>query len=109
MNPTALSRSSRNFFRAASFLPARWLPPSTRPAEFDYDRRAVEQPFLLGPRVCIGRNLAWAQLRIGLAKLIWHFDMDVIDGELVDWPSKKTFMVVEKKPVKIRVKARAFS
>lgn len=109
VNPTALSHSSRNFFRAASFLPARWLPPSSRPTEFDNDRREVEHPFSLGSRGCIGKNMAWAQMRMVLAKLVWHFDMDVVEEERVHWPSIKTYMVPEKRPVKIRFKARAHS
>ena len=106
MSTYSLFRSSKNFSRGASFLPARWLPPSSRPAEFENDRREGVQVFGLGPRGCIGKNLAWMQMRIALAKLVWHFDMDVVEKERLDWATLRLFVLVEKKPVKIKFKAR---
>lgn len=33
------------------------------------------QPFSTGPREWLGQNLAWAEMRLVLAYLIWEFDL----------------------------------
>jgi len=46
----ALTHSEVNFKDAFSFKPERWIGPSTG------DLREQSQPFLLGPRACMGRK-----------------------------------------------------
>jgi len=40
----------------------------------------------MGVNVCIGRSLAWMEMRIIIAKMLWNFDwtMDKSDGELFE-------------------------
>lgn len=52
MNQWAANRSIKNFYRAAEFLPERWLKHP--PAEFQEDCRSVLNPFSIGARNCIG-------------------------------------------------------
>ncbi|KAK3317434.1 cytochrome p450 monooxygenase [Cercophora scortea] len=72
------------------FHPERFLPrddndDSNTKADFSHDRLDALQPFLVGPRNCIGRNLAYAEMRLILAKLVFHFDMQLAGpGEDVD-------------------------
>ena len=28
----------------------------------------------IGPRTCIGRNIAWMEMRLLICKMLWHFD-----------------------------------
>jgi cytochrome P450 len=37
----------------------------------------------MGVNVCIGRSLAWMEMRVIMAKMLWNFDwtMDKNDGE----------------------------
>ncbi|KAK3187368.1 hypothetical protein K4F52_004000 [Lecanicillium sp. MT-2017a] len=44
-------------------------------ARYADDRLDVLNPFLLGPRNCIGQNLAYAEMQLILARLMWSFDM----------------------------------
>jgi len=37
-------------------------------------------PFSLGPRGCIGRNLAQLEIRLIVARLLWNFDIEIVDG-----------------------------
>ena len=50
----AAYRYSGNFARAEEFIPERWL--ANAPAEFRDDKRDVVQPFMVGPRGCIGKG-----------------------------------------------------
>lgn len=64
-----------------AFHPERFLPESEgRPQRFATDRQDAMQPFSMGPRNCIGKNLAYAEMRLILAKLVFNFDMAMGDG-----------------------------
>ena len=71
---------------------------------FAEDERDVMQPFGVGPRNCIGRNLAYAEMRLILAKVLWHFDF-VSTTQTGEWmKSQKTFVLWEKGPLWVEVK-----
>lgn len=50
----AAYRYEGNFARSEEFIPERWLVGA--PAEFKDDKRDVVQPFMVGPRGCIGKG-----------------------------------------------------
>lgn len=58
----------------------------------------VFQPFSYGPRDCLGRRLGWAELRVILASLVWHFDM-VNRSPENRWEEQVAFVMWEKKPL----------
>ncbi|KUI61556.1 Isotrichodermin C-15 hydroxylase [Cytospora mali] len=103
-----LNRRPDYFHSAASFMPERWLPEaSTNPASpFYHDRRQAMQPFSTGPRNCMGQHLAWAELRLTMAKLLWNFDMEAVPRKRLRWEDLRTFLLVEKKPVHVRMRVR---
>lgn len=41
-------------------------------------------PFSLGPRVCLGREMAWMEGRMFLAKVLWSFDVVRVSGQKFD-------------------------
>lgn len=51
----------------------------------------------------MGQHLAWAEMRLILAKLIWNFDFDVVPHRTVRWEDLRTFLLVEKKSLLARV------
>lgn len=106
VHPTTLYQSPANFFHPKSFSPERWLPAGIRPKEFDNDRREVLQPFGLGPRNCIGQKMAWSSMRLVLARMVWNFDLQVVEGRRCDWTKLKTFIIVQKEPVWVRLTER---
>jgi cytochrome P450 len=64
-------------------------------------------PFSLGPRRCLGKDLAWLEMQLAMARLLWNFDIfmdDVVPP--VQWGYLKTYGVVERQPVMVRVKRR---
>ncbi|KAI5797553.1 cytochrome P450 [Geopyxis carbonaria] len=97
----ASTRAPENFARPNDFAPERWL--SDPPAEFANDKRDASQPFLLGSRVCLGRNLAMVEMRLMLAKILWAFDMKLVGGTRpggkdLDWERDATAITLWIKP-----------
>lgn len=74
-------RSPRNFYRPNDFLPERWLPGQRDLEPFARDNKGCLQPFSFGPRSCLGKNLARAELRLILTKLLWNFDLELVEGQ----------------------------
>ncbi|KAF1963157.1 isotrichodermin C-15 hydroxylase [Byssothecium circinans] len=99
----ALNRSAKLFHNPASFAPERWLDTAPSSPYHNDDRKAV-QPFSVGPRACIGQNLAWAELRLILAGLLYAFDIEEKEGGALPWENLRTFLLVEKRPLELRLK-----
>lgn len=97
-----------NFVDPDSFLPERWLPTShpRYDRRFERDNRAVFKPFSHGARDCIGQNLAYGEMRIMLARIMYHFDF-TLDGNHDHWlDSQSIFLVWEKGPLKVKLTPR---
>lgn len=62
----ASSRSSLNFKNPKSFISEHWLGDHN----YASDRLEASKPFNIGPRGCIGRNLAYAEMRLILARVL---------------------------------------
>ena len=88
-----------NFHRAGDFEPERWL--KNAPAEFANDVKATSQVFSLGIRNCIGRNLAYAESRLLLTKVLYNFDMELVPGQ-DDWLKQKIYLVWQKGPLYVK-------
>ncbi|KAL8806673.1 MAG: hypothetical protein Q9182_001201 [Xanthomendoza sp. 2 TL-2023] len=61
-------------------------------------------PFSLGPRNCLGRNLAYLELRLILARLLWEFEFELVDHGW-EWGSQKSWILWEKRPLRVRVRS----
>lgn len=92
--------SQLNWTRADEFLPERWIEYEDELSEFHSDKRGALQNFSYGPRNCLGKGMAWAEMKIIMAKLLWAFDME-LDESVKDWTKQKIFLVWEKKPLYI--------
>ncbi|KAJ6023950.1 hypothetical protein N7540_004747 [Penicillium herquei] len=66
----AASHNPVNFRDCDSFIPERWLDDA-----YASDHKKAMQPFSLGPRGCIGKNLSYMEMRLILSRLLWHFDI----------------------------------
>ncbi|KAF2113821.1 isotrichodermin C-15 hydroxylase [Lophiotrema nucula] len=107
----SLHRDPECFHLPTSFIPERWVSTEfERPGSpFCNDRRDAVQAFTIGPRSCLGKGLAWAEMQLVLAKLLWNFDISVADGEPLRWEDLRTFLLVEKKPIRILFKKKEYS
>lgn len=94
----AACRSRRNFSQPNTFIPERWMGEDP---QFQDDKRDASQPFHIGPRNCIGRNLAYVEMKVIIARLVWHFDIEnATEG---DWLDQKVYIVWEKSPLWVKL------
>lgn len=96
--------SPRNFTAPDTFIPERWLPEYAD--EFAGDRKAVCMPFSAGNWNCIGKNLANAEMRLIVAKMVWNFEMSLADAE-DNWADQKVYGLWDKKPLTVNLTARS--
>ena len=97
-------RLACNFVEPESFLPERWLPdPEGR---FALDQKAILEPFMVGPRRCIAKNLALAEMKLILVKVLWRFDLELSEKSQKDWCDQRSFLVNEKKPLYLKLELR---
>ncbi|KAK2028334.1 cytochrome P450 3A19 [Colletotrichum zoysiae] len=69
---------------ADKFSPDRWIDngPGT---PFEHDVRTSYRPFLVGPRVCIGREMALQSIRLTVAKMAFVFDLEMENRDTFVW------------------------
>ncbi|KAK8110749.1 uncharacterized protein PG998_007206 [Apiospora kogelbergensis] len=104
----ATHHSEDNFVDPETFAPQRWLPETHALYEprFAADNKAACKPFSAGPRDCTGKILAYAEMRLAIARLFWHFEFDREAGQ-DDWISSQcVFTLAEKGPFMIRLRRR---
>ncbi|KAK7417360.1 hypothetical protein QQX98_004637 [Neonectria punicea] len=77
VNHLSAYRSERNFHGAMKFIPERWLEDEQNLNQVQSDVKASFQPFSVGPRSCLGKNLAKTEMRLILARLLWRFDLEL--------------------------------
>ncbi|PBP26623.1 hypothetical protein BUE80_DR002413 [Diplocarpon rosae] len=75
VSPWASTRSKLNFHNSDEFIPDRWLDGGKD------DKLGASVPFGNGPRVCVGRNLAFMEMLIITASLLWRFEIEVCKEE----------------------------
>ena len=85
-----IHRDPRNFAPyPESFIPERWLPEDQReklePTIFDQksEHRLNHNALLAfsyGPAGCIGKQLAWVEMRMVVCLLVKHFDLSFAPG-----------------------------
>ncbi|KAK3386864.1 putative cytochrome P450 [Podospora didyma] len=77
-NPLAATLDPANFTDPMAFKPERWM------GQANGDNLEAAQPFSVGPRSCLGKTLAWMEMRTTLAKIIWMYDLELVDSS-IDW------------------------
>ncbi|CAG8975282.1 hypothetical protein HYALB_00008066 [Hymenoscyphus albidus] len=97
--------SEQNFENPKQFVPERWEKEATLTVPYKDDDRKVLQPFSYGPRNWIGKNLAYAEMRLILARVLWNFDLELMP-ESRDWDNQKTYGLWEKKPMMVKLTTR---
>ncbi|KAI0515085.1 cytochrome P450 monooxygenase-like protein [Xylaria bambusicola] len=66
-----MPRDERYWHDGESFRPERWIGKGFN------DHKKASQPFSAGARACLGINLAYLEMRIVLAKLVWLYDWEL--------------------------------
>lgn len=99
----AATKSERNFQDPYVFRPDRWLGREGH----TIDKLGASNPFSLGPRGCIGRNLSYMEMRLIIGKLLWHNDVEMY-GDNEVWNPKNEYenMVVYNNWIKPSLKLK---
>lgn len=96
-NQFAANRQDYNFHLPNTFLPERFLKPY-----HPDDDMASFQPFHLGRHQCIGLKLAWAEMRVVIARVLYVFDLRLADEkERCDWGDQKSYITWVKRPLNV--------
>ncbi|KUI70157.1 Isotrichodermin C-15 hydroxylase [Cytospora mali] len=95
-------RSPKNFALPDSFIPERWLGDP----RFVDDKKEACQPFAFGPRNCVGKNLAYAEMRLILARVIWNFDMKLANNHERWIDNTEVYTIWDKKALNIYLSPR---
>ncbi|ETN43942.1 uncharacterized protein HMPREF1541_11073 [Cyphellophora europaea CBS 101466] len=90
----ATYRNSSMWTDPDEFVPERWLGDG----RYEKDARASWEPFLVGPRNCVGKNLAWHEMRLLLATTLLYFDF-ALCKESEQWHDQKVYTLWEKPPL----------
>ncbi|KAK1636086.1 cytochrome P450 [Colletotrichum phormii] len=96
----AMYHNETNFKNPFLFHPERFLGDP----EYALDRREAFQPFHIGPRNCLGRNLAYVEMRIMLARLLWNFDLVLAEDSKAWVETQKIYTLWEKGPLNVYLK-----
>ncbi|KAK6193402.1 hypothetical protein LQW54_012497 [Pestalotiopsis sp. IQ-011] len=91
-------QSEHNWREPQRFIPERWMDDD----RFAGDARDVLQPFSIGPRNCIGRNLAYGEMRLILTRLLWHFDLELMDDSR-NWTDQDVFTLWSKGAMNVKL------
>ena len=100
-------QSPKNFSSPTSFIPERWLSDSADSTSPYYnDRKDAFNPFSLGLHNCLGQNLAWLEMRLILARIMWNFDLEApSESVLPTWEKQKIYWFWEKQPTFVAIKS----
>ncbi|OAA45480.1 cytochrome P450 ClCP1 [Metarhizium rileyi] len=98
----AVYHMEEHFRNPFSYHPERFLGDP----KFANDNLGILQPFHLGPRNCLGKNLAYAEMRLILARVVYNFDMRLAPGSS-GWLNQRSYTLWEKNPLMVHLTPRA--
>jgi cytochrome P450 len=108
------SVDEKSFTNAAAFDPARWLAASdvAEPAataspvkKMNIDK-SIAKPFGAGPRTCPGRYLALLEIKIAVAMVLGHFEIQSVATNSGQPPQELMGFVMSPEGLKMRLRAR---
>jgi cytochrome P450 len=86
--------------RAEEFVPERWAEDAPQVKEL----KDMLMPFSLGPRGCIGMNMANMQLKLLAANFMRYYDFELVEKNV----ELEFFLTVKPKSLNMRVTPRSF-
>jgi cytochrome P450 len=104
----AAYRNPEHFRDPDDFRPERWLRGDDCEkggagdgGDFGQDRLGAVMPFGTGPRACLGRNLAYHEMRLLLVTTLLRFDLELC-AESRGWAEgQRSWLFWEKKQLRV--------
>lgn len=88
-------RDKRYYADPLSFRPERWLSDESSAEELSLARKAF-CPFSLGPRGCIGQNMAYNEAMISLGRALWTYDIRLAPGDKTGLDKMGTYRIKDR-------------
>jgi cytochrome P450 len=98
--------SERHVPNAAAFDPGRWLAEGSPGAAASSAKR-ISMPFGAGPRICPGRYLALLEIKLAMAVLLSHFDIQQVDTADGQPPREVLQLAMGPSGLRMRLRRRA--
>ncbi|UNI17170.1 hypothetical protein JDV02_003545 [Purpureocillium takamizusanense] len=104
-NTYAAANDERNFTDAKRFVPERWLADVD--PRYAADNRGASQPFSTGAKGCIGKNLAYAEMRLTVCRLVRRYYLDFESPAEIaahwDPARQRAFLLWQKRSLTVRL------
>ncbi|CAN8104814.1 unnamed protein product [Discula destructiva] len=100
----ATSHYSDNWVEPFSYRPERFLEGEND--KFAADKKDSMQPFSYGPRNCIGKNLAYAEMRTIIARIVFNFDLKLAPQSEGWMEKQKVYNLWAKPPLMVHLTPR---
>lgn len=78
----------------------------TEKGKYANDRFDAFNPFLTGPRNCIGQSLAYAEIKLILARIVWSFDMQICEDSRGWLEGQKNYVLWDKPDLNVMLTER---
>ncbi|KAI1867118.1 uncharacterized protein JN550_007170 [Neoarthrinium moseri] len=83
VNLYAMHHNEKYFPDPFTFNPDRWVSTDSKIGESDESgRHRAFAPFIVGPRSCAGKPMAYSEVSLVIAKTLWYFDFQKAPGPL---------------------------
>jgi cytochrome P450 len=88
----------------AEFRPERWLVGDEAGTKLRYEPPYKFISFNAGPRTCLGKEMAFVQMKTAAAAVLWNFAVELVPGHVVE--PKLSIILHMKNGLAVRVKRR---
>ncbi|KAM4067578.1 cytochrome p450 [Hirsutella rhossiliensis] len=96
-----VTHDPKHFLEPMEFKPERWMDKNSS------DVKEASQPFSLGPRGCLGRNFAYMEVNLLLAKMLWTYDLDLVNDKVDFIKDGQVFVMWWKPELRVRFRRRS--
>lgn len=81
--PYSLHRNEKVFSEPSAFTPERWIPDQATGVTTSSVAacEAAFRPFSIGSRSCPGKQLAYVEMSIAMAKILFFYDVQAVEGD----------------------------
>ena len=98
------SLQERHFAEPLKFDPQRWLGEPGQASASASSAKRISMPFGAGPRVCPGRYLALLEIKMAMAMLLAHFDIESVSTP--DGAEPREFLAFTMAPLGLKMRLR---
>lgn len=93
----SIHHNEEYFPKSFKYVPERWLKDQTTTEDYQ-KAQAAFCPFSIGPRSCMAKNLAWAELTLTIARVLFLYDIRLPPNHCQDEPGCCSSVPMDQSP-----------